>query len=215
MKLVPLQQGSDAWRQWRQGGVGGSDLVAVLDLPVPWDDPPTRARLLHEKVTGAERETNFAMRRGTRKEGEARWEYECRTGCVAIATCVEMDGMPWARVSLDGLCSDHRIPQAERVKWVAEIKCPSWTAHELALNGFVPDYYGPQIQWQLLVTGLDRCDYVSWNDGDRFQGDERLAVVAVAADPAEQTRLLEECGRFWHEVLEAREQAKGGAVCRT
>ncbi len=98
-----------------------------------------------------------------------------------------------------------------------------------------------QIQWQLLVCGLDRADFASFNPGERFTPEsfptlaawrnrparhskvsllhwwtlvpraarppmpaEWLAVVEVKPDAERQAWILEEAGRFWFEVEEAR-----------
>lgn len=203
MKTLRLDQGSLEWLTWRRGGVGGSDAAAILGVG-PFPDA-TRERVFGEKIgLGPALESNFATRRGHRLEPIARELYEVRTGCRAPAVCVEHDDAPWMRVSLDGLCSDRLGETA--AQWILELKCPNWKVHELALADIVVDYYRPQCQWQLLVTGLDRLDFVSFNDGRRFGVEDQLAIVPVEADAEMQGRLLYECERFWREV----ETAKSG-----
>lgn len=197
MKLLQLDQGSLEWLTWRRGGVGGSDAAAILGVS-PFPDA-TRERVFGEKIgLGPALESNYATRRGTRLEPIARSLYEVRAGCHAPPVCVEHDDAPWMRVSLDGLCAD-RLGETP-TPWVLELKCPNWKVHELALAGIVVDYYRPQCQWQLLVTGLERLDFVSFNDGRRFREGDQLAVVPVAADAELQGLLLYECERFWREV---------------
>jgi putative phage-type endonuclease len=197
----PLEQGSPAWKLWRRDGIGGSDLAAILGIS-PFADA-TRAALLVEKVTGRERETNFSMRRGTRLEPVARELYARHAGCTALPVCVEHADAPYIRCSLDGLCAAHPRVAGSR-QWVLELKCPNWKVHELALNGLVPDYYAVQCQWQLLCTGLDRCDFASFNDGGRFGPDEHLAVVTLTTDAEVQGRCLEAAEPFWAEVVAGR-----------
>lgn len=197
MKLVEHQQGTPAWRLWRRSGVGGSDVASILGIS-PFADA-TREALLREKVTGVERETNFSMRRGTRLEPLARELYARRAGCTATPVCVEHPEAPWIRVSLDGLCRTHPKVAGER-PWVAEIKCPAWHVHDDALQGVVRDYYLVQCQWQLFCCGLDRCDFVSFNDGQRFAENEQLAVVTLTTDAEVQGRCLEAAEAFWQEV---------------
>ena len=164
MNTVVHTQGSDSWKAWRREGIGGSDVAAILGLS-PYEDH-TRSSVLREKVTGQEREANFAMHRGTRFEPSARLAYERRQRCTAPPVCVEMAGCPWARVSLDGLCSDGAKIDPRR--WVLELKCPAWETHDLGLAGVVAEHFEVQIQWQLLVTGLERCDFASFNPHERF-----------------------------------------------
>lgn len=204
--LVNLNQGSPAWKAWRRDGIGGSDVATIMGV-APWDDA-TRDALLREKAEGVEREANFAMRRGTRLEPVARLAYEQFRECSAPPVCVEMQGAPWARVSLDGLCRYRAIPCG--VPWVLELKVPGWEAHDKALAGIVPDYYVPQCQWQLLVTGcLKPLDYASYSENSRFAEKDRLAVVSVAPDEAMQSELLEAALKFWFEVEERRDKLKG------
>ncbi len=167
MNKVTHTQGSDAWKAWRRQGIGGSDISAIVGLS-PYTDHD-RASVLREKVTGVERVQNGAMYRGTVLEPHARLAYQQRQLCMAPPACVEMDGCPWARVSLDGLCSNGAALSTERVEWALELKCPDWKTHDAALHAeYVPDHFRAQIQWQLLVTGLERCDFASFNPSEDF-----------------------------------------------
>lgn len=199
MKLVRLPQGSPQWKGWRMSGIGGSDLAAIMGL-APYADA-TRENLLAEKVTGRERETNFAMRRGTLLEPQARAAYAERAVCVADPVCVEHDDAPWMRVSLDGLCYRR---YAVGQPWVLELKCPAWQTHDLALAGIVAKHFLVQCQWQLLVTGLDRLDFASFNPSQRFNPADWLAVVPVEADAEVQAETLGAAEGFWAEVCAAR-----------
>lgn len=168
MKLVTHTQGSDAWKAWRRDGIGGSDVAAILGVS-PYTDPPhTRETVFAEKVHGIERPASFAMHRGARLEPSARDTYQRRRRCTAPPVCVEMDGCPWARVSLDGLAANGAAVVTERLEWVLELKCPSWETHDLALAGVVPEHFMVQCQWQMYVTGLPRLDFASFNPHERF-----------------------------------------------
>lgn len=201
MKVIPHEQGSLAWKLWRRSGVGGSDVAAILGI-APFPDA-TRANLLREKVTGAERETNFSMRRGTRLEPVARELYARHAGCTAVPVCVEHPDAAWMRCSLDGVCQS-RPRVAGSAAWVLELKVPRWEVHDYALAGIVPDYYAVQCQWQLLVCGLDRCDFASFTENERFAERDRLAVVTLTTDAEVQGRCLEAAEPFWREVVAAR-----------
>lgn len=192
------QQGTPAWKWWRAGGIGGSDVAAILGLcPEEWG--VTRATLLREKITGAERETTFSMREGNRLEPVARELYALQFGCTATPVCVEHPEAPWARCSLDGVC--HPRPKvAGSRSWVLEVKAPNFKVHDYALQGIVPEYYLVQCQWQLFVTGLDRCDFVSFNPRGRFPESQHLAVVTLTTDAEVQGRCLEAAEAFWAEV---------------
>lgn len=203
MKIIPHEQGTPAWRYWRRAGIGGSDVAAILGI-APFKDA-TRDNLLREKLTGQERETNYSMRRGTRLEPLARELYARHAGCTAVPVCVEHRDAPWIRCSLDGVCNE--FPRrGGSPSWVLELKCPRWEVHDLALAGIVPEYYAVQCQWQLLCCGLDRCDFVSFTENDRFGEADRLAVVTLRTDAEIQGRCLEAAEPFWAEVVAGREQ---------
>lgn len=204
MRIIPLQQGTLEWLDWRRAGLGGSDLAALLGLS-PYEDA-TREALFAEKVHGTRKETNFAMRRGTRLEPVARAAFERLTGRHYEPVCVEHDDEPWMRCSLDGLCEDVPEGFGNPVTWdILEIKAGSWQTHDLILSGLVPDHFGVQCQWQLLVTGADVCHLVSINDGRRFARAQQIAHVEVRADGERQAELLDAGRAFWAEVEAARE----------
>ena len=205
MRIIPLQQGSAEWKRWRLDGIGGSD-VACLTVGSPFDDA-TRENLLEEKVTGKERETNFAMRRGTALESQARFIWEQENGIAAPPCCVQHDDVDWMRVSLDGLTADHST--------ILEIKAPNWMVHDYALNGLVPDYYAVQCQYQMLVTGVDRCVFLSFNNGKRFAEDQWNAAVELRPDAELQAWILDAAEAFWAErcrAIEAKEQRYQRAI---
>lgn len=209
MKIVRHNQGSPAWLQWRRHGLGGSDVATILGV-APFEDATVES-LIREKVEGWEKPTNFAMRRGTRLEPTARTLYEIATGCVAPPACVEHDELPWARVSLDGLCRPAHGDADDA--WILELKVPNWKAHSQALAGVVPAYYRPQCQWQLYVTGLERLDYASYSGAERFAERDRLAIVPVEPDAEYQAEILAAAAAFWMRVEELR-AAKRTAVVR-
>ena len=195
MRILSYGQGTPDWLAWRKGGLGASDAPVLMGVS-PYT---TREQLLAEKVTGERRETNFAMRRGNRLEPTARELYRIVRQCDAAPQCVMHDSIDWLLASLDGLCHDHHGEE-----WIAEIKCWRWQNHDLCLGGVVPDEVYPQIQHQLLVTGLTRCDLVSYTEADRFSEHQRLAIIEVAANPEYQAELLAACAEFWAEVVEGR-----------
>lgn len=205
MKLIPLQQGSAEWKRWRLDGVGGSD-VACLTVGSPFKDA-TREALLEEKVTGRERETDFAMRRGTGLEPQARFLWEQEHETTAPPCCVQHDDVDWMRVSLDGLTADRGT--------ILEIKAPNWRVHDCALNGLVPDYYAVQCQYQMMVTGVDRCVFLSFNNGKRFSEDQWNAAVVLTPDAEMQAWILEAAESFWAErcrLVEAKDRRYEKAI---
>lgn len=200
MKFIHLEQQSPAWHAWRSGGLGGSDVAAVMGLS-PYC---SREKLLREKLGLEVREENFAMRRGTRLEPVARIRVEKELRKAFVPWCVQHDDLDWIRVSLDGLY----LPDDAEAE-VLEIKCPSWQSHELALDGFVPDYYRVQCQYQLLATGLDVCHYASFSMHSRYAHDSKLqlAIIKIRPDAELQAEILTAAEEF---VAEWEAAKRGG-----
>ncbi|WP_020472460.1 lambda-exonuclease family protein [Zavarzinella formosa] len=194
MRVVHLQQGTLEWKSWRYDGIGGSDVASILGLS-PFEDA-TPERLFVEKLDRLERPTNFSMRRGQFLEPKARAMFEVRERCAYVPLICEHDDMPWMRVSLDGF-------NAMRNDLI-EVKAPNYKVHDYALNGFVPDYYLCQVQWQLLVTGCPVGWFVSYNDAAQFKGGNELAIVKVVEDPEKQAEIHTAAKKFWNRLVEAR-----------
>ena len=178
MKRVELDQSGADWHRWRSEGIGGSD-AGVLMGTNPWT---TEDQLAAVKDGVLAVEENERMARGKRLEPLARERYTEFTGIHVRPVCVVHDKVPWLRASLDGLSEDGRI--------VLEIKCPSDYAHKKALRGRIPDYYYPQVQHQLLVTGCPELHYFSFTDNEDFSPDKRHALVKIFPDEEYQEKLF-------------------------
>lgn len=167
-KFVTLDQSGAEWLAWRQKGVGGSD-AAVLMGANPWCQPSE----LRDRKLGvvSEMYENERMARGKRLEPIVREMYEDLTGLKMTPACVEHESFPWFMASLDGITENGDV--------ILEIKCPNDRAHSEALRGWIPEYYYPQIQHQLGVTGAKIAHYVSYSDAPKFKLHERLAIVEM------------------------------------
>lgn len=196
MKVLNLVQGTADWFAWRRGGITSTDATVLAGMGAAIDPkhPITALDLVAEKLGIGAREETFAMRRGRVMESPARSCLEERTGLVLRPACVQHDSLPWLRASLDGLTFLEDV--------LAEIKCPKILDHECALAGMVPHHYRPQVQYQLLVTGLSSGLYASYSTARCFGGPERpsLAVVEIEADAELQAQLLDVAGRFAERV---------------
>jgi putative phage-type endonuclease len=171
------------WLKWRRGGIGSSDAAIIMNAS-PWRTP---RQLWEEKVYGESMQSeNSAMTRGKELEPVARsWFEETMNVTVFPKNKVHVSN-PWIRASLDGIDLEENI--------MVEIKCPNKEDHGVAVNGMIPSKYVPQVQHQLLVTGLDGMYYCSF-DGSNG------AIVEVARDNAYIDAMLEEERKFWDMVL--------------
>lgn len=196
MRIMNLDQGSDDWLLWRQGGLGATTAPILLDLcPPSWEQ--SRFRLWQELTGRRQKEpTNVAMQRGKDLEPVVRWWYEQHTGITMHPVCVMHKTIDWMRASLDGLNQKERL--------LLEIKCPSREVHQLCLDGALPDYYHAQIQWQLMVTGYSQAAYITHNPWS-FKGDDQYAgPLTVVRDNDFLRKLYGVAKGFWECVVSDR-----------
>jgi len=188
MKILELDQNTEEWLAWRSCGIGASDAAKLVNR----SKYGNRDTLFREKLGRLKVEMNGAMWWGKQREPKARELYERRTGLRVRPVCCIHDHYPFLRASLDGLSEDNTR--------AIEIKCPRWELHAEALDGTIPRDFADQIQYQLLVTGLDDLDFVSYSDAKQFTGRRRLAVLPVTPDKAVQEELLYAAETFWFEL---------------
>lgn len=150
-----------------------------------WLEKTGRSSPQNNQNTGYE----TAAQRGQRLEPVAREEYCLDRGVFAPPVCLECtrEGDEFMAASLDGLVAGSHI---------VEIKNPKEAKDHLAAReGHIPDQYYCQIQHQLYVAEMERCDYVS-----RFN-DERV-VVPVKYDPVYAKALVAVERAFWASVVD-------------
>lgn len=154
--------------------------------------------LVAERDSGRAREsfTSDAMLWGIEHEDEARDEYEAQTGNMVELTGFHLHpDVPFLGASPDGLVGDDGL---------IEIKCPQpATQIEYIRAGVVPEKYRPQILLQLIVTGRQWCDFVSF---DPRAKKARFFCVRWTPSEEEKAALLEECKQFLAEVAAVMEQ---------
>ncbi len=174
---------NEEWLQWRKGGIGSSDAPIIMNAS-PWRTP---RQLWEDKVYGnsVQLETS-SMTRGKELESVARHWFEESMNVTVFPKNKVHPSSDWLRASLDGMNLEETI--------MVEIKCPNKDDHAVAVNKMVPDKYWPQVQHQLLVTGLDGMYYCSF-DGSKG------AIVEVARDNAYIEAMLKEEQKFWDKVL--------------
>lgn len=186
MKIVTIKQNSQEWRSWRGKGLGASDAPAVMG-DSPWTSP---FELWLEKTGLFERPPanefqKAAMKRGTELEPVVREEFEKHMDKLFPSVSAEHGTYEYLRASFDGY--------NEETNTILEIKCPNKLDHAKAVKGAIPPKYKAQVQQQLMISGAEKCYYVSW-DG------KKMAIVEVMADPIYQAQLLEAMIDFWARV---------------
>lgn len=193
-----IEQGTDAWRQQRCGLATASRFADVMATVKSGGEAADRrnyrAQLVCERLTGkpAETFTNRAMLVGTEREPDARALYQVRTRrLVDEAGFVLIEGLR-AGASPDGLIGDDGL---------IEIKCPNPATHLDYLrlpDGECPRAYFWQVQGQMLATGRQWCDFVSYHP--EFPGELQIVVRRVKRDASALTKLVMGLGKFLEEV---------------
>jgi len=114
MKVINLEQNTDAWLDWRRSGLGSSDIASICGV-----NPYQSALDIYNTKTGfsEEQEPNVFMMRGKKYETEAREMFESIHGKSYPAINIEHDEFGYFKASLDGFCTFNR--------YIVEIKCSS------------------------------------------------------------------------------------------
>ena len=133
MKTIDLPQNSPEWLEFRRGGVGASDIAAIMG-----HNPYKDAVDVYREKMGIEQEVNAYMQRGKDNELGARLRFCEEHGLTFVPLVVVDEEEPRFFASLDGYC--------EEKNWILEIKTPGKKTLEMAKNGKMPPYYFYQIQ---------------------------------------------------------------------
>lgn len=164
------EQRSPEWLAMRRGVITASQAHRLL---TPAKRKTYALELLSERLTEPEPGyTSPAMQWGIDTEPAAKCAYELHTGReVRDAGFVWMDDARLVGCSPDGWVADGLI----------EIKCPNTSTHlGYCLDRKPPPEYQAQMDLQMLVTGRDWCDWVSY--------DPRLTVNDLLIVPISRSR---------------------------
>jgi putative phage-type endonuclease len=193
-----IEQGTPEWKAQRLGKVTASrvaDVIAKTKTGYSTSRANYAAELVCERLTGAAAEhyQNVAMAWGTEKEPEAKAAYEFMKNVdVVAAGFVDHPKIPMSGASPDGYIGDVGL---------IEIKCPISATHiETLLSGKVPDKYVVQMLWQMLCTGRQWCDYVSFDP--RLPAHLQLFVKRIHRDEKRMGELEQEVESFLAEVAD-------------
>jgi putative phage-type endonuclease len=171
-EIIDVKQGSAEWHALRKTKITATDAPIIMGVS-PWK---SRYQLYHEKMS-PEVDTVITdrMQRGIDLEPVARDLFCIQTGFNVYPAVAVRD---WAMASLDGMSLNGKI--------VLEIKCPGEKDHALALQGKIPEYYYPQLQHQMFVSGVDSMYYFS------FDGIDGTAITVKRDDEYIQKMVNEE-----------------------
>lgn len=185
-RMDPLEERAE-WLRWRRGGIGGSDIAALLGMS-RFASP--MSVYLDKLGMLADDEGSEQMRWGRLLEQPIAAEYAARTERVIIGeqVIVTNPDRPWERATIDVLAGERATTNLDQATVDVEIKNSadfSWDA--------IPDEYAVQCQWQMGIAELDRGDLVV------LHGGRRLVIYPVEFSPAVFASLRSVAERFWHD----------------
>ena len=144
-KMPQPDQRTEEWYAMREERITASDFATALHR----SKYQKQYELLKKKVIKDRKFiTNAAMSWGIKYEEVAVMIYEYRNSVKVVEYgCIKHPIYDFLGASPDGITDDGIM---------LEIKCPS----SREITGVIPDYYWCQVQGQLEVCELDRCDFL-------------------------------------------------------
>jgi len=180
-KFVNLKQGTSEWHEFRQNGIGSSDISVLLgNSPFKKTVNALRKEKVLEIPPGIE---NDAMKRGKDEEPKA-FLFLLTNNPHLSQPCAIHAEFDYIRCSFDAICD----------KLIYEIKTPGAANLEKALNGDFPRYWIDQLQWQMLIADAEQGNLAIWDT-------EKAHIFPVVADMDWRERALEAAKEFWESVI--------------
>lgn len=195
------------WLALRAGKFTGSDFNQYLSIVKKGELSDTAESNLYKKALesiGYEFESirSDAMERGTELEADARQEYIMQT----FNDVQEVAFVDWEKLRA-GCSPDGVIYTGGKLKKIIEIKCPEIKNYLKMARGKIPPLYECQMQFNMLITGAESCDFVIYHP------DMRLIMLEINADADYQANILtalEKLNARYDEILEEIKEYKNG-----
>jgi len=185
--MEKLVQGSPEWHTWRTKGIGASEISAIIGADIYGSTPYSTWLVKTKRAKGFE--GNSFTIHGQETEGKARARYELVTMEDMPPACATHPTYNVCISSLDGISADGKL--------ILELKCPiSSGTIDSAVAGKVPDHYWPQVQYQLAVTGAEKCHFFVYHEQTGTH-----ALVEVLPDVKYQGFLIAQALEFWEKYI--------------
>lgn len=172
------------WLEWRRGGIGSSDISAVIGLN-PW---ATRYSIWADKTgrTPIDDNDNEVLEFGRRAEAMIGPWFTELTGLLCRKWQHRAQHRTWkpGRATLDALV--YRTRRSAAPTGLLEMKTTGWQKDW----DEIPAQYDAQIQWQLEVTDLDRAWLAALHG-------RRLQIYPIERRGEDGAWLLEQARQFW------------------
>lgn len=196
MNKIPQNQRSDQWLNWRRQRIGASEASAIMGT----NSFKSIGQLFDEKLgLRSPDEENEAMRRGNDLEDDARCSFELNTGYVMFPqVCVHPEYL-WMIASMDGLTIEKDVG--------VEIKCPGpKVAFDIYHKKVIPEYYYPQLQHQMAVTGLDKMYFYSYVPDNNESNSTWSTIIICPRNDDYIKKMIEKEKRFYEILMQGFKQ---------
>jgi putative phage-type endonuclease len=177
--------------------ITGSEISTYLGL----NKFQTRSSEMFKKVFGLRTPDNPNMAHGRKYEPVAIAKFEAKTGSkVYYVNFIRHPEYEWIGGTFDGLAI---MPNGEAA--LIEVKCPP----KRSIGKSVPDYYMPQVQIYLAISGLDTAYFVQYKPAyttpkKKLERDETLSIIEVKRDQTYINNMLPVIWNAWVEICARR-----------
>jgi putative phage-type endonuclease len=184
MKTINLEQGSEAWLEFRQNGVGASEIASIAEITGAFSK---RINVLTEKL--GQKRALSSFEQNIFAQGHA-WE-------IAVRDAINAEGFNFTPAvvvstenerffaSLDGLDASKEI--------ILEVKSVVNAPKFEQYKNEVPAHYMAQVQWQLMVTKYAKAILAFVHDGEVIRHE-------IKPDPIYQNILAQAAVKFLAEL---------------
>jgi len=193
MKVIPVQQRTPEWHEWRKGGVSASEMAIILGLS-PYKTPWRLWMEQKGRVPAPDLSRNPNVRRGVEMEDNARQLFETEHDALLMPVCAESGMYNIFRCSFDGI-DENGIP--------VELKVPAdstWEeVKELEEQSAAYQLYRPQVMFQIFVAEADHGWLVFYHRNE--DGTEEKVEFRIARDEAMIEEIIEKGLEFWDSLV--------------
>ncbi len=188
MPIVELEQGSQAWLDYRKKRVMATDTPCIIGSN-PW---VTKLQKWEEKQPAyVAPEMNDAMREGQLREPIARQLAIDILGINFIPIVYESDTYSWMASSLDGI--------SDCGKYILELKCPTKPKlYDQICEGYVPPYYMDQMQHQ--AATLPGVELVIYGVYFPLNKEKPIVFLEVTPDIEKQELIIKSGYEFYRDM---------------